>query len=160
MLALILDLRSNPGGSENAASDVLGQFLSPGSLFIYRENHNGERTEQRIREDLDRLDLGEMPIVVLVNEDTMGEAEAVAAVLQEAGRAVVMGVETFGKGASYDLVKLDDGSAIYLPTLRWYTSFGQTPRSRGCQTRCRGSLSNQKPKASAPKASLTGHTTT
>ena len=125
MLALILDLRSNPGGSENAASDVLGQFLSPGSLFIYRENHNGERTEQRIREDLDRLDLGEMPIVVLVNEDTMGEAEAVAAVLQEAGRAVVMGVETFGKGASYDLVKLDDGSAIYLPTLRWYTPSGK-----------------------------------
>ena len=44
MLALILDLRSNPGGSEEAAGDVMGQFLLPGSLFLYQEDRNGERT--------------------------------------------------------------------------------------------------------------------
>ena len=37
ILALILDLRSNPGGSEKAAADVVGQFLPPGSLFLYLE---------------------------------------------------------------------------------------------------------------------------
>jgi carboxyl-terminal processing protease len=133
MLALILDLRSNPGGSENAASDVTGQFLLPGSLFIYQEDRNGERREQLIRQDLDRIDLGELPMVVLVNGNTKGEAEAVAAVLQETGLAVVMGIETFGKGATYNLVELDDGSAIYIPTLRWYTPSGKPLGGGGVQ---------------------------
>ena len=129
MLGLILDLRSNPGGSEEGASDVAGQFLPPGSLFFYQEDRHGNRRDLIVREDLDRFDLGEMPMVVLVNGDTMGEAEAVAAVLQETGRAVVIGTETFGKGASYDFVELADGSAMYIPTLRWHTPSG-TPLNR------------------------------
>ena len=133
MLALILDLRSNPGGSEEAASDVMGQFLLPGSLFLYQEDRGGERREQRIRQDLDRFDLGEMPMVVLVNGETMGEAEAVAAVLQETGRAVVMGTETFAKGATYTFIELADGSAIYIPTLRWYTPSGKPLGGQGVQ---------------------------
>ena len=133
MLALILDLRSNPGGSENAAADVLGQFLPPGSLFLYQEDRNGERREQRITEDLHRFDLGEMPIVALVNGNTRAEAEAVAAVLQEAGRAVVMGIESFGAGASYELIELGDGTAIYIPTRRWYTPGGKALGGEGVQ---------------------------
>ncbi len=132
MLALILDLRSNPGGSEDAAADVAGQFLPPGEVFIYQEDLNGDRREQVIREDLDRFDLGDMPMVVLVNEDTRAEAEAVAAVLQEAGLAKLVGVGTFGAGSTYDFVELDDGSAIYIPVRRWFTPLGR-PLSDGVQ---------------------------
>ena len=132
MLALILDLRSNPGGSEDAAGDIAGQFLPPGSVFIYQEDRNGDRWEQLISQDLDRFDLGNMPMVVLVNQDTRGEAEAVAAVLQEAGRAVVMGVETFGVGSTYDFVELNDGSAIYMPVLQWFAPSGR-PLGGGVQ---------------------------
>ena len=132
MLALILDLRSNPGGSEDAAGDVAGQFLPPGDVFIYEEDRNGDSREQVIRSDLERFDLGDMPMVVLVNEDTMAEAEAVAAVLQEAGRAVLVGVETFGAGSTYDFVELDDGSAIYMPVRRWFTPSGR-PLAGGVQ---------------------------
>ncbi len=133
MLALILDLRANPGGSEGGASDVVGQFLTQGSLFLQQEDRNGDRREQHVREDLDRFDLGEMPIVVLVNGDTMAEAEAVAAALQESGRAVVMGTETLGQGATYSFVELADGSAIYIPTLRWYTPSGKPLSGNGVQ---------------------------
>ena len=133
MLALILDLRSNPGGSEEAASDLTGQFLLPGDLVLYQENSDGERREQRIRQDLDRFDLGGMPMVVLVNGETMGEAEAVAAVLQDTGRAVIMGTETFGKGATYSFIELADRSAIYIPTLRWYTPSGKPLGGDGVQ---------------------------
>ncbi len=132
MLALILDLRSNPGGSEDAAGDVAGQFLPPGSVFIYQEDRNGDRREQVIRQDLDRFDLGNMPMVVLVNEETRAEAEAVAGVLQEAGRAVLVGVDTFGAGSTYDFVELDDGSAIYMPVRRWFTPSGR-PLGDGVQ---------------------------
>ena len=133
MLALILDLRGNPGGSGEAAADVTGQFLLPGSVFYYQEDRGGERSEQRIRDDLDRFDLGEMPMVVLVNENTAGEAEAVAAALQESGRAIVMGIETFGRGATYSFIELADGSAIYIPTLRWYTPSGKLLGGDGVQ---------------------------
>ena len=124
ILALILDLRSNPGGSEEAAADVVGQFLPPGSLFLYLEDWHGDRQEQLVRPELNRLELGELPMVVLVNQGTVGEAEAVAAVLQETGLAVLMGTKTFGKGGTYNFIELANGSAIYLPVLRWYTPLG------------------------------------
>ena len=101
-------------------------------MFIYQEDRNGDRWEQLISQDLDRFDLGNMPMVVLVNQDTRGEAEAVAAVLQEAGRAVVMGVETFGVGSTYDFVELNDGSAIYMPVLQWFAPSGR-PLGGGVQ---------------------------
>ena len=124
MLALILDLRSNPGGSAAAASEVAGQFLPPGSLFRYVEDREDARTEDRIMEDVTRLDLEDISIAVLVNDRTSGEAEALAAALQEAERVFVVGTPTFGEGSSYDFVELSDGSALYIPTTRWYAPSG------------------------------------
>ena len=89
--------------------------------------------EARIREDLDRLELGGLPMVVLVNGETVGEAEAVAWVLQETGLAVVLGTRTFGKAGTYSFVELSDGSAIYLPTLKWYTPSGKLLGNGGIQ---------------------------
>lgn len=133
MLALILDLRSNPGGSAKAASDVAGQFLPPGSQFLSLEDRQGGRREARIREDLDRLELGGLPMVVLVNGETAGEAEAVAVVLQETGRAAILGTRTFGKAGTYSFVELSNGSAIYLPTMKWYTPSGKQLGNGGIQ---------------------------
>ena len=133
MLALILDLRSNPGGSAKAASDVAGQFLPPGSQFLSLEDPQGGRTQVRIRDDLDRLVLGDLPMVILVNGETMGEAEAVAGVLQETGRAVILGTQTFGKAGTYSFLELSNGSAIYVPTLRWYTPSGKQLGNGGIQ---------------------------
>ena len=133
MLALILDLRSNPGGSAEAAGNIAGQFLPPGSLFLYQEDRHGNRQEQYANQELDPLGLGELPMVVLVNQNTLGEAEAVAAVLQESGLAVLMGTKTFGKGGTYSFVELGDGSAIYIPVLRWYTPKGNEVGSSGVE---------------------------
>ena len=133
MLALILDLRSNPGGSEEAANDVAGHFLPPESLFLYTEDRQGKREAQHVREGLDRLALGELPLVILVNENTAGEAEVVAAVLRESGRAVLMGTETFGRSGGYDFVELADGSAIYMATQRWFTPSGKALGRDGLQ---------------------------
>ena len=60
----------------------------------------------------------------MVDELTVGEAEALAAVLQEAERATVVGVPTFGEGSDYSFVELEDGSALYIPTSSWYTPSG------------------------------------
>ena len=124
MLALILDLRRNSGGVPAAAAEVAAQFLPGGSTFRYVEDREGTRSDHTIPDEVDLLSLDELPVAVMVDGRSHSEAEALAAALQQAGRAQVVGVPTFGEGASYDFVELSDGSALYLPTSHWFTPDG------------------------------------
>ena len=123
-LALILDLRFNPGGSWEAAAEVAALFLPPGDLFRTVEGRGGIPTAHALPEMERRLSIDEMPVAILVDSRTVGEAEAVAAALREAERATLVGLPTFGEGSIYDLVSLSDGSAIYIPRQRWFTPGG------------------------------------
>ncbi|MCH8800047.1 MAG: PDZ domain-containing protein [Chloroflexi bacterium] len=125
MLALVLDIRTNPGGSAAAAKETAGQFLPDGMLFGYVEGQDGKRTEETIDPNRDRLNLDDLLIAVLVNEQTAREAEALAAALQDSGRATLFGVTTFGDASAYEFVELSDGSAMYLPVSRRYTPSGK-----------------------------------
>ena len=124
MLALILDLRRNPGGSAEAAAEVAAQLLPPGDPFRLVQGREGEPSEHLIPEYDGRLALDDLPMAVLVDGFTIGEAEALAAVLQESERATLVGVPTYGEGSDYDFVELENGSALYIPTSRWYTPSG------------------------------------
>ena len=131
LLALVLDIRTNPGGSSNAAKITAGQFLPEGTVFGYTEDGYGNRTELRINSDEDRLDLDKLLIAVLVNEQTAREAETLAAALQDTGRATLFGTNTFGDASSYEFVELSDGSAMYLPVSRRYTPLGKLIEGTG-----------------------------
>ena len=133
MLALILDLRFNPGGSEEAAAEVAGHFLPSGGMFRFVKGRDGQQREHRLPEGRNRLSLDDLLIATLVDDQTVGEAEAVAAALQEAGRATVVGVPTFGEGSDYDFVELSDGSALYVPVVHWYTPKGNWVGEDGVQ---------------------------
>lgn len=125
LLALILDLRLNSGGSAEAAAAAAANFLTPGAPFRHVDDGSGARIEHAIPETENRLPLDDLPMAVLVDEQTVGEAEALAAALQQSGRATLLGVATYGDGHEYDFVTLSDGSALYVPTARWYTPNGQ-----------------------------------
>ena len=122
MLALVLDLRSNSGGSPNAARQVISQFLPAGGLFMSQVDRAGIRRDWPILDN--ELLVKGLPLAVLVNEGTAGVAEAVAGALQEAHRAIVLGTRTSGKGSINAFVELSNGGALYLPTTRWYTPSG------------------------------------
>ena len=132
-LALILDLRFNPGGSAEAAAEVASQFLAPGDVFMRVEGRDGVPEEHVLPEDDRRLSLDELPVAVLIDDQTIGEAEAVAAALHEAGRATLVGMPSSGEGSTYELVSLGDGSAIYIPTSRWFTPAGNWMGDRPLQ---------------------------
>ena len=119
MLGLILDLRANPGGSPEAARQMVSQFLPAGSLFMYEIDRLGNRKDWVTLEE--GLVAEGLLMAVLVNEGTAGVAEAVAAVLQATDRAEIIGTQTAGKGSTNTFVELSNGSAIYLPTALWYT---------------------------------------
>lgn len=92
---LILDLRNNPGGLLRASVDVAGLFLDGGNV-VYTEGRV-ENADGRF--DADPLDaIPGVPLVVLINEGSASASEIVAGALQDHGRAVIMGTQSFGKG--------------------------------------------------------------
>ena len=82
-------------------------------------------------------------MVVLVDGFTGSAAEAVAAALQDAERAKVIGVKTVGKGSANVLKELSDGSAIYIAVSHWYTPLGRVIQGNGVKPDIEATLTAQ-----------------
>ncbi len=127
--SLVLDLRNNPGGLLNSAINVSSQFLSPGKLVVYIKDRAGEKTEYKTEGSRPYYD--KMTMVVLVNQGSASASEIVAGALKDWHRAVVLGVQTFGKGSVQSVIPLSDGSGLRLTTARYYTPSGTSIQSTG-----------------------------
>ena len=125
---LVLDLRNNPGGVLNAAVSVSDAFLEKG-IIVYTEGRMDDAKLTFSAKDSDILD--GIPLVVLVNAGSASASEIVAGALQDHGRAVIMGEKTFGKGSVQTILPLGNGSALKLPTARYYTPSGTSIQARG-----------------------------
>jgi carboxyl-terminal processing protease len=125
---LLLDMRSNPGGLLDQAIKVSDQFLKSGVIVSTRGRMKFIQNRSRARNDGDEP---AYPIVILVNEGTASAAEIVSGALQDNGRALVVGTQTFGKGSVQTIFPLDDGSAIKLTTAKYYTPNGRVVHENG-----------------------------
>lgn len=126
--ALILDLRNNPGGLLKGSIDVVSQFLPSRKLVVYIKGRSGEKAEFYTNSDKPFYDY---PMIVLVNEGSASASEIVAGALQDWGRAVILGTETFGKGSVQTVFPLNDGSGLRLTTARYYTPKGKSIQTTG-----------------------------
>ena len=124
----ILDLRNNPGGLLTTAVEVSEQFVSPGKLIVYVKSRDGRKDEyvSRVKDQPE-----DYPMIVLVNEGSASASEIVAGALQDWGRAVVIGNQTFGKGSVQTILPLQDGSGLRLTTAKYYTPKGRSIQSTG-----------------------------
>lgn len=129
MASLILDLRNDPGGLLNSAVDVTSQFLPPKKLVVYIKNKSGEKIEYYTDDDLPFDD--DLPMVVLVNQGSASASEIVAGALKDWSRAIIIGVQTFGKGSVQSLISLTDGSGLRLTTAKYYTPKGTSIQGVG-----------------------------
>jgi carboxyl-terminal processing protease len=118
---LVLDLRGNPGGYVGEAIAVASQFLASGTVYIER-NAKGEEKPSPVTPGGVATDL---PLVVLVDHGTASASEIVAGAIQDAGRAKVVGVTTFGTGTVLAEFPLSDGSALRIGTVEWLTPKGR-----------------------------------
>lgn len=124
---LIIDLRYNPGGLVPTVVNSASYFISEGIIFTIKDR-DGQVTTHRA---VDQPATTDLPIVVLVNQYSASGSEVLAGALQDHGRAVVAGVQTFGKGSVNQLYELNGGTGIYLTIARWYTPNGQLIEGEG-----------------------------
>jgi len=125
---LILDLRNNPGGVLDSAVDVSDLFLDSG-IIVTADGRTSDARFSRSAHRGDVLDGAEM--IILVNNGSASASEIVAGALQDHGRALIVGTETFGKGLVQTVMPLSKGRAIKLTTSRYYTPSGDSIHETG-----------------------------
>lgn len=127
--AVILDLRSNPGGLLNAAVEVADRFLEKGKLIVYTE---GRKKNQDMRFMAhDDFTHPNYPMVILVNHGSASASEIVAGALQSHARAIIIGTQTYGKGSVQSVIPLSDNSGLRLTTAKYFTPDGQSIHEKG-----------------------------
>lgn len=112
-MGFVLDLRSNPGGRLDVSIKISDIFLDSGAITATRGRHPGSRQVfEAARGDLAKG----LPIVVLINGNSASASEIVTAALQDNGRAIVIGTNSFGKGTVQSVLQLPNDGEI---TLTW-----------------------------------------
>lgn len=127
---LVLDLRDNPGGLLEQAVRIADMFLEDGLIVFSEGRGGGNRMEWHANREGTQP---EYPMVVLVNGGSASASEIVAGSLQDHGRALVLGKETFGKGSVQTIIPLEDGSGLRLTTALYYLPSGRTIQERRIQ---------------------------
>ena len=121
MERLVIDLRDNPGGLLTSVCDILREIL-PEGLIVYTEDKDGNREEETC-DGKNKLD---MPLAVLVNENSASASEIFAGAVQDHGVGTIVGTTTYGKGVVQELRQLSDGSAVKLTVSNYYTPNGNS----------------------------------
>jgi carboxyl-terminal processing protease len=116
--ALIVDLRDNPGGLLSTAVEISDMFLEKGEI-VSTKGRNTQPRHYEAQKD-SPFESSDVPMVVLVNQNSASAAEIVAAALQDHKRAVVVGQRSYGKGSVQNLIDLDGGSSILKLTVASY----------------------------------------
>jgi carboxyl-terminal processing protease len=123
MQKLILDLRGNPGGLLNIATDLTDEFLPSNKLIVFTKG------KSRPKEEIFSTSGGtweEEPLVVLIDEGSASASEILAGALQDNDRATIIGRRSFGKGLVQEQSDFPDGSAVRLTIARYYTPTGRS----------------------------------
>ena len=118
--SLVIDVRHNGGGRVKEMSEALDPLLPEGTIMALRTKDGDETVYSS---DADMIDL---PIAVLIDDQSISAAEFFAAALQEYDRATLIGTHTTGKGRAQQTFELSDGSAVNLSVEEYFTPNGNS----------------------------------
>lgn len=127
MKGLVVDLRSNPGGSLDTVVRILDTLLPEGTI-VYTENKNGKK--EVYSSDAAECDL---PMAVLVNEYSASASEIFAGAIQDYEKGPIVGTTTYGKGIVQQIVDLKDGTAMKVTISEYFTPNGRNIHGIGIQ---------------------------
>lgn len=115
--SLIIDLRDNGGGVVDESIDILEMICDKGSTLLIETNKAGDETITKSQE----TPIINIPIMVLVNENTASASEILAGALKDNNKATIIGTTTYGKGVIQTLMRLSDGSGLKVTTEEYCT---------------------------------------
>ncbi len=124
MKSLILDLRYNPGGLLPQAIEVVSRFVPRGQTVVKVKGRSRYATSQELRTVGDNVQ--DFPLVVMINGNSASASEIVAGALQDYGRALIVGTDSFGKGLVQKVFQLPFSTGLTLTTARYYTPYGRS----------------------------------
>lgn len=133
MQQLIFDLRGNGGGLLDIAVQIADEFLENEKLIVYTK---GKSTATKNYNATKKGQYENLPLVILIDENSASASEILAGCLQDNDRATIVGRRSFGKGLVQHQLDLPDGSAIRLTIARYYTPTGrciQKPYDKGTE---------------------------
>ena len=119
MTSLIVDIRDNPGGLLTTVVDLLDEFLPEGNIISIEYKDGRKETY-----DSDKDRSIDLPLAVLVNENSASASEIFAGALKDYGAGKIIGTQTFGKGIVQNIIPLSDGTAVKVTVARYYTPSG------------------------------------
>lgn len=120
---LIIDLRGNPGGLLQEALEILNLFLPKGELLLETRGRMSE-SNQKYHAQMHPFEPN-LPLVVLIDEQSASASEIVAGTLQDLDRAVIMGHRSFGKGLVQVVRPLVENTQMKITVSRYYTPSGR-----------------------------------
>ncbi len=127
--AIILDLRTNPGGILSEAVKVASNFIDDGTVVSVKSR----KGEDEIYDTVSDINAVDLPMVVLINEGSASASEIVAGAISDYDRGKLVGQRTFGKGTVQTVIPMGDGSALRLTTARYYTPDGTFIHEKGIE---------------------------
>lgn len=119
--SLVIDLRDNGGGAGTGAIDLASLFLEKGDVIVYHEYRNRQDCITKRSENV----MCDIPMVILINENSASASELFTGAMQDNDRAIVVGRTSFGKGLIQRVIDLKDGSGITLTIGRYKTPSGR-----------------------------------
>jgi carboxyl-terminal processing protease len=124
MRNLVLDLRGNPGGLLPQAIEVVSRFVPGGQTVVSVKGRSKFSKSQDLKTTTGKnIDI---PLVVLINGGSASASEIVAGAIQDYGRGLIVGTDSFGKGLVQRVFPLIYGTGLTLTTARYYTPFGRS----------------------------------
>jgi carboxyl-terminal processing protease len=124
MKGLVLDLRGNPGGLLPQAIEVVSRFVPNGQTVVSVKGRARYMKTQELRASGGPVD--NFPLVVMINGGSASASEIVAGAIQDYGRGIVVGSDSFGKGLVQRVFQLSSGTGLTLTTARYYTPYGRS----------------------------------
>ncbi len=121
MKGLMLDLRGNPGGTVESVTEI-AEYLIPEGLVFYMQYPDGSRKDYSV----DGSNYIQLPIAVLVNNNSASASEILASAIQESGAGTVIGTQTYGKGVVQTMYPLRDKTAVKLTVSEYFTRNGNS----------------------------------
>lgn len=124
MTSMILDLRGNPGGLLPQAIEVVSRFIPGGQTVVSVKGRSRYATTEELRSVSGSTH--DFPLVVMINSGSASASEIVAGAIQDYGRGIIVGSDSFGKGLVQRIFPLPYGTGLTLTMARYYTPFGRS----------------------------------